>query len=152
MKFLLILLAAAVGAASAVQSVSNGILSGRIGLGLTVLINAAVVLVGAVVFWWVTPVGPLDHEAPRPWYLFLGGIYGLTIIAGAAYGFPRLGAGPTTAIMVAVMLIVAMAFDHLGLPFQKLPITPMRLLGCGLLLIGAVMVLWPKLVERAPAN
>ena len=75
----------------------------------------------------------------------VGGAYGLFIIAGAAFAYPRLGAGPTTALMVAAQLTTALVLDHYGLPAGKVEVTPMRLVGAGLLFAGAVLVLWPRL-------
>jgi transporter family-2 protein len=144
---LLVLLAVAVGTASAVQSVTNGILADRLGLTTTVLINGGIVCAGALVFWLLLPRGHDPGAPPSPWYLYLGGVYGLAIVAGAAFCVPRLGAGPTTAVLVASMLLVSLVFDHLGVPDERLPITPSRAAGALLLLLGAVLVLWPKIAQ-----
>jgi transporter family-2 protein len=141
---LLVLLALAMGAASAVQGATNGTLAGRVGLASALLVNASVVFAGALAAWLVARRG-LESEPPSPWFLYAGGLYGLFIIAGAAYAFPRLGAGPTTALMVAAQLVAALALDHWGVPAGKIPVTPGRLLGVALLLAGAVLVLWPRL-------
>jgi transporter family-2 protein len=71
----------------------------------------------------------------------------LVIIAGVAFAFPRIGAGPTTALMMTAQLVTAMVFDHLGLPNGRIDVTPARLLGAALLVAGAVLVLWPKLAK-----
>jgi transporter family-2 protein len=147
MKLVLIVLALCMGIASAVQGATNGALTGRIGLSSAVWLNALVVMIGATLFYFVLPRGAASG-APGvigPWYLYAGGCYGLFIIAGAAFAFPRLGAGPTTALMVAAQLTTALALDHLGLPSAKLAVTPLRLVGVALLLAGAVLVLWPRL-------
>ena len=143
---LVVLVAIAVGAASTVQGVSNGVLSSRLGLTSAVLLNGAIVFVGSLVLWLLLPRGDDPTAPPVPWYLYLGGVYGLAIVAGAAFCFPRLGAGPATAVLVASMLIASLAFDHLGLP-MRLPVTPIRVVGAALLLVGAVLVLWPKLAS-----
>jgi transporter family-2 protein len=109
-----------------------------------VWINALVVAVGATIFWLVAKRAPAASES-SPWFLYLGGAYGLLIIAGAAFAFPRLGAGPTTALMVAAQLSMALLLDHLGLPGGKIDVTPSRLAGSVLLFAGAVLVLWPRL-------
>jgi transporter family-2 protein len=145
---LLILVAIAVGAASSVQGLSNGVLASRIGLATAVLINGGIVFAGALV-GWLLAARPDPPAAPVPWYLYLGGLYGLAIVTGAAFCFPRLGAGPTTALLVASMLIVSLGFDHVGLGATHLPITPIRVAGAVLLLVGTVLVLWPKLASPA---
>lgn len=149
MILLLVLLAVAIGAASTVQSVSNGVLSDRLGLATTVLINGVIVCAGAFAWWLLAPRVPFAAAPSSPWYLYLGGVYGLAVVAGSAFCFPRLGAGPTTAVVVASMLLVSLIFDHLGLPDRRLPITPGRAAGAVLLLVGSLLVLWPKIAAAA---
>jgi transporter family-2 protein len=150
MKLVLIVLALCMGIASAVQGATNGALTGRIGLSSAVWLNALVVMIGATLLYFVLPRGAASG-APgvpgviAPWYLYAGGCYGLFIIAGAAFAFRKLGAGPTTALMVAAQLTTALALDHLGLPSAKIAVTPLRLVGAAMLFTGAVLVLWPKL-------
>lgn len=144
MQSLLICLAVLMGIASAVQGATNGTLAVRVGLATAVWINALVVVSGATLIWLVSPRAPAA-TSPSPWFLYLGGVYGLVIIGGAAFAFPRLGAGPTTALMVAAQLATALVLDHLGLPGEKIDVTPSRLLGAVLLVVGSMLVLWPKL-------
>lgn len=144
----LALLALGMGFASCIQGATNGTLAARTGLWTAVLINAAVVFTGAVtLYFWHRGGGVSDANPDRPWFLFLGGCYGLFIIAGAAYAFPRLGAGPTTALMIAAQLTLALAFDHFGVPVSRSPVTLARVVGAVLLLVGALLVLWPKLAQ-----
>jgi len=144
MQYVLILLALLMGCASALQGATNGTLAGRIGLPTAVFINALVVLAAATVAWLFTRRSFVS-EPPSPWFLYVGGFYGVFIIAGAAFAFPRLGAGPTTALMVAAQLVAALTLDYFGLPNGKVPVTPLRLAGVAFLLVGALLVLWPKL-------
>jgi len=142
----LVLLALAMGVASSVQGATNGTLAARAGLWAAVLVNAAVVFGGALALLaWNGRGTPTEPGSARPWFLFVGGCYGLFIIAGAAYAFPRLGAGPTTALMIAGQLTVALLLDHLGIPAVRTAVTPGRILGAVLLVAGALLVLWPKL-------
>ncbi len=138
-------LAMLIGVVSVIQSATNGVLAGRIGLGPTMLINASVVFAGASLLWLLTRGNTSVPGGPTPWFLFLGGVYGITFLICAAFVFPRLGAGPTTAIMVAAQLTLALVFDHYGIPMVRVPVTPWRLLGAGFLVLGALLVLWPKL-------
>lgn len=142
-----IALAALMGVAVSLQGATNGTLAGRVGLAAAVLLNAAVVLAGALLFWWLAPAraAAAPSQWPSAWPLYLGGLYGLFIIGGAAFLFPRLGPGPTVAVMVAVQLLTALVLDHVGWPAATMPVTPVRLLGAVLLVVGAVLVLWPRL-------
>lgn len=146
MNGLLVILAAIMGAASAVQGATNGTLSGRVGLRTAVFVNALVVCAGATIAWLAAPRS-LRSDPASPWWLYMGGLYGLTIIAGAAFTFPRLGAGATTAWMVAAQLVTALALDHYGIPAGRIEVTSVRLVGACLLLVGAVLVLWPKIAR-----
>ena len=71
-------------------------------------------------------------------------MYGISILGCAAFVFPRLGAGATTAFVVTAQLGSALALDHYGVP-DRIPVTGARLVGAVLLLAGALLVLWPKI-------
>jgi bacterial/archaeal transporter family-2 protein len=151
MPYLLILVSLCMGAASAVQGATNGTLAMRIGLASAMMVNASIVFGVALVVWLATRrplASELGGELTSPWYLYVGGLYGLFIIGGAAFAFPRFGAGPTTALMVAAQLGTALVLDHLGVPSGKIAVTPTRVVGVVLLAAGAALVLWPKLAPR----
>jgi transporter family-2 protein len=146
MHILLFVLALLMGCAATVQGATNGTLAGRTNLPTAVFINALVLFAAAGCVWLFARRGFVS-DPPSPWYLDLGGFYGLVIIAGVAFAFPRIGAGPTTALMMTAQLVTAMVFDHLGLQNGRIVVTPARLLGAALLVAGAVLVLWPKLAK-----
>jgi transporter family-2 protein len=139
-----ITLALLLGVAACLQGATNGALGGRLGVAAAVALNAAVVFVAALAAYFLLPRAPLPSPGP-PWWLWLGGVYGLIILAVAAVVFPRLGAGPTVALMVTAQLATALVLDHFGWFGARLPVTPLRLLGVLLLFAGAVLVLWPRL-------
>jgi transporter family-2 protein len=143
----LILLALCLGAAATLQGHANGTLSGRVGLFPTIWLNALIVFGASTLAWLLSGRGrPVDPAAP--WWMHLGGAYGLAIIAGAAFLFPRLGAGPTMALLVAAQLATALALDHSGATGVQLPLTPARIAGALLLVAGAILVLWPRFQAR----
>jgi len=139
----LILLALVTGLCVCLQGVSNGALAARTSLFAAVFLNGLVVAVGTFLLW-LTDRRPLLSAEPTPWFLYLGGLYGILILGCAAFVFPRLGAGAATAFVVTAQLVSALALDHVGVP-QRVPITMERALGALLLVLGAVLVLWPKL-------
>jgi transporter family-2 protein len=143
MLALLILLALVTGLCVCLQGVTNGALAARTSLFAAVFLNGLVVAVGTFALW-LTDRRPLLAAEPTPWFLYLGGLYGILILGCAAFVFPRLGAGAATAFVVTAQLVSALALDHLGVP-HRVPLTPGRALGALLLLLGAVLVLWPKL-------
>lgn len=146
-SLLLVLLALLMGCASAIQGATNGTLAGRTGLPTAIFVSSLSLFLVATAVWLWSP-RPFATSPASPWYLYVGGFYGLFVIAGAAFAFPRLGAGPTTALMVAAQLCTALWLDHAGLPSGKVAVTPVRLVGAAFLVVGAVLVLWPKLFPR----
>ena len=100
MHFFLVVLALLMGCASAIQGATNGTLAGRTGLPTAVFVSSLSLFVVATIVWLASP-RPFATQPPSPWFLYVGGLYGLFVIAGAAFAFPRLGAGATTALMEA---------------------------------------------------
>ena len=143
MIVLLIVLALVTGLCVCLQGVTNGALAARTSLFSAVFLNGAVVAAGTFALW-LTDRRPLIASQPTPWFLYLGGLYGILILACAAFVFPRLGAGAATAFVVTAQLVSALALDHVGVP-HRVPLTGARLAGAVLLLVGAVLVLWPKI-------
>jgi len=137
----LVLLALVVGVSIAVQGAINGALTGKIGLPATIFVNAAITCLGALL-WWLGAGRPalFARRADVPPWLWLGGVFGLVIIGGAAYAFPRLGAGATLALIVVAQLVVGLALDRLGWSGRELPINASRLAGVAMLAVGAWLV------------
>jgi transporter family-2 protein len=139
----LVFLALVTGVCVCLQGVTNGALAARTSLFSAVFLNGLVVATGTLALW-LTDRRPLIAPEPTPWFLYLGGLYGIAILACAAFVFPRLGAGAATAFVVSAQLVSALALDHVGVP-HRIPVTGARLVGAVLLLTGALLVLWPKL-------
>src|ERR1700733_181922 len=75
------------------------------------------------------------------WTSWTGGIFGAIYIAISILLLPRLGAAMVVALIVLGQMLGALAFDHfalLGVP--ESPVTPMRLVGAGLLVAGVVLI------------
>jgi transporter family-2 protein len=69
-----------------------------------------------------------------------GGAFGAVYIAISILLLPKLGATTVIAFIVAGQLIGSIAFDHFGLLGMPVhPLTPTRLIGAGMLLLGAVL-------------
>jgi transporter family-2 protein len=77
-----------------------------------------------------------------PPYLFVGGFVGAAVLVTAVVAVPRLGAASLIAALIVGQLIGAMILDHFGLlGLQDTPMTPIRLGGAILLVIGMGLVL-----------
>jgi transporter family-2 protein len=139
----LVVLALFTGLCVCLQGVTNGALAARTSLFAAVFLNGLVVAIGTGLLWLSERKALISPE-PTPWFLYLGGFYGIAILGCAAFVFPRLGAGATTAFVVTAQLVSALALDHFGVP-HRIPLTGARLVGAVLLLAGALLVLWPRI-------
>jgi transporter family-2 protein len=80
----------------------------------------------------------LTHIA---WWKWLGGIMGAFYICSAVITAPKIGAANTLGFVMAGQLIFAVLFDHFGwLGFQPHTVSPMRMVGVALLLLGIYLV------------
>ncbi|MFO1393849.1 MAG: DMT family transporter [Steroidobacteraceae bacterium] len=138
------LLAVLVGAALTVQIGMNSTL--RFGLGspiLATIVNFAVGLAAlvAVAIASGARVTPGTTSSVPAW-AWLGGLLGATYVASTTVLGPRLGAAALLALTLAGQMIAALAVDQYGvLGFPQNPVTPARLAGAVLLVVGALLVI-----------
>lgn len=75
-------------------------------------------------------------------YPILAGGLGLVIISSFIFTIPRIGTSGAIGLSIAVQLLIGMVVDHFGLFEVSLrPITPSRLFGAVLLILGAWIIL-----------
>lgn len=143
LKLLIAPLALLAGIAVAVQAAANSGLRAQAGLGPALIINTAIVLIGAVALWLGLGAKTTFFPATAPWTLYMGGVCGFVIIATLAFAFPTLGAAWGVAIMVLGQCAAALAIDHyglLGMPHEAVSLR--RLLGMALVAGGVVVLRW----------
>jgi bacterial/archaeal transporter family-2 protein len=76
-----------------------------------------------------------------PWYMLGAGVFGLILYQSINITFPRLGSAMMVALIIVGQLLVGMVIDHFGwLGAQVHPVSSARLLGVGLLLVGAYLI------------
>lgn len=136
-----IILVALAGIGVAIQSPTNAALARTGGsVWLAAVISFSVGLAALLVGWAVdrTPVSAVRHA---PWWMWLGGFYGAWFVAVLAFATPRLGLAVALTITVAAQLATALVIDRFGwLGLGQQPVTPGRVVGVALVLIGAVLV------------
>ena len=75
------------------------------------------------------------------WYYLVGGLLGALYVTNALLAVSAIGAGGVAALTVAGQLTASVAIDRLGLfGLDQVALTPERLLGVALLLVGTVLV------------
>ena len=122
----------------------NSLLSSRVGLlegALVVhLVGAVFAGVALLVFW----TGGLSAWRNVPWYGYLGGVFGVILITVLSFATPKIGVTATLVIFLVSQLIVGAIIGHFG--WLETPIKPInvaKLIGFGLLIAGAWLVVKP---------
>ncbi|HZU51807.1 MAG TPA: DMT family transporter [Sphingomicrobium sp.] len=127
----------------AMQAPTNALLARAGGSPvLAALISFAVGTVVLFVVWVLSGNRPNGASfANLRWYAWLGGLYGATYVAVAAYAAPRLGLASLITIGIAGQVAIALWLDQtgaLGLPRE--PINLGRIIGALLVLGGVILV------------
>ena len=85
--------------------------------------------------------GGVSNAGDVQWYYLLGGLLGAIYVANALVAVGSIGAGGVAAATVAGQLTASVVADRLGvLGLEQISITPTRILGVVLLLVGTVLV------------
>jgi transporter family-2 protein len=127
----------------ALQSVLNATLGQRTGNFGSVLILTIISIAGLIILVLLFPNTADLRKTPSfsEWYLYLGGVLGIVILAAPIFLVPRIGTTSTLIAIVLGQLTVALIIDHLGLfasPRIELNLT--RVLGILLVALGAFLV------------
>jgi transporter family-2 protein len=75
------------------------------------------------------------------WYLYLGGVLGVVILAAPIILIPRIGATSTLTALVVGQLFLALIIDQFGLfGLPRIEINLTRIIGLVLLVSGAILL------------
>jgi bacterial/archaeal transporter family-2 protein len=75
------------------------------------------------------------------WYYLLGGLLGAIYVTNALIAVSSIGAGGVAAATITAQLAASVAVDRLGaFGLDEIPLTPERVLGVVLLLVGTLLV------------
>lgn len=125
------------------QSVLNSTLGKRAGNFGSVLVLTFVSIAVLVVLIAIFPTTADLRRLPglSEWYLYLGGVLGVGILAAPIFLIPRIGATSTLTALVMGQLLLALVVDHFGLfASPKIEATLVRGLGAALVIGGAFLV------------
>ena len=131
------------GALITVQSVLNSSLGTRAGVMGSVLVltlvSIAVLIVLILVFPNTANFGALPGLSQ--WYLYLGGVLGIIILASPIFLIPKIGAAGTLTAIVVGQLTIAVVVDHFGiLAVPRVEASLLRVAGIALVALGAYLV------------
>ena len=138
------LMAALVGAGITIQVGMNATVRMTIGSPVLAAIVNFVVGLTALVLLAVASgarVVPGSVAAVPAWAWF-GGLLGATYVAATTVLGPKLGAASFLALTLAGQMVAALLVDHYGvIGFPQSPLTPTRLLGTALLVVGVLLIM-----------
>jgi transporter family-2 protein len=139
---LVVLLTAVAGGLIALQAPINaelGRATGNLASALVSFVVGTIALAAIVVL--SGKAGGLGSTFDVSWYYLLGGLLGAVYVANALIAVSTIGAGGVAAATITGQLVASVAIDRLGLlGLDEVPLTPERIVGLVLLLVGTVLV------------
>jgi len=144
MPFVWIILAAAAGAAIALQAAANGSLRTHLGDARYAAFFSicGTMLLAAVTMLAIRPPFPaVTAMRATPWWNWIGGPLGASIMLAGAVLTPRLGAAAFIAAVVAGQVVCSLGLDHFGaMGVLEQPLTAGRALGAAMIVAGMLLV------------
>jgi transporter family-2 protein len=140
--WLIVVIAAAGGAAVAVQGQLIGVIGQRLGTLEAVFLTYAIGAVLAGLIMLVVRGGNLQAWRDVPPYAYLAGVFGLVIIAAISWSVGSLGVVRGLLIVTLAQFLLSAAIDQFGwFGAEVRSLDLLRLVGIGLLLAGGWLVL-----------
>jgi len=137
-----VLITAVAGGLIALQAPINaglGRATGNLAAALVSFVIGTIALAAIVVL--SGKAGGLGSTFDVSWYYLLGGLLGAIYVANALIAVSVIGAGGVAAATITGQLAASVAIDRLGLfGLDEVALTPERLLGLVLLLVGTLLV------------
>ncbi|MCP4349862.1 MAG: DMT family transporter [Desulfobacterales bacterium] len=126
-----------------IQSALNSVLGKKIGTLGSVFILTLVSILAVLILIFIFPKTANLRNSPgiSEWYLYIGGVLGVAILATPIFLIPRIGATSTLTALVVGQLLLALIIDHFGLfsvPQIKVNLT--RILGLCALVFGVFLI------------
>jgi len=146
LRTLMLLLMVASGLALGLQIVMNTRVRTALespAMGAAVSLTVSVVTVALLIGFGLlggTGNAPAGFRSVPPWAWF-GGVCGAFYLVAFVIAMPRIGVASTICATVLGQQLISLCFDTFGwLGATKVPLTPSRLIGAGLLFAGVVLL------------
>ncbi len=137
------LVALAAGAANPFQSATNGELNKQLQqpVWAGVAVYATGLLGMLLIQLFVRQAVPVAHLGAVSWWAWTGGLISILSTLAGLMLVQKLGAGIFTSLSLTASLIVSVLLDQFGLlGLRQHSASPLRLIGCGLLIAGVWLV------------
>lgn len=126
------------GIAIGLQAPLASMISQRLGVLEGVFIVHLVGTIAAAVALVFLGSGRLGQWQTVPPHALLAGVLGVVVIGATVFNVPRIGVAAAVTLIIAGQLLVAATLDHLGvLGLAAKPLSLERVLGLGLVMVGA---------------
>ena len=134
------ILALLIGALISIMISFNGALETRVGSAYSVVIIHAVGLIAILIVAAIKKEKFVIKES-LPFYLYLGGIFGVMLTLVNVITIGSIGVALTTALAVFGQLVFSSLVDHFGLfGLTKYEFNPKKLVGFFIVLVGLVIM------------
>ncbi|MEM6987347.1 MAG: DMT family transporter [Pseudomonadota bacterium] len=143
MSAMYLLAAIAIGISFSAQPAINGAAANVLGSPVSAAaISVAITLSCTLALLpWLAGRTPFTHFSQLPWWVVLGGVIGVLIVAGGAAIAPVTGVTLFFVCMIAGQLMGSLLLDHLGaFGLSAQPISLTKCAGVALALIGVLLV------------
>lgn len=140
---LLLLLAAVIGAAFAAQPAINAVAAQVFGSPFpATVLSVAITLLASTLVMFATGTTPAPSQfADLPWWILIGGLIGVLVVAGGAAIVPVTGVALFFVCFMAGQVLGSVVLDHIGaFGLAVREITPLRLLGVLCAFAGVLLV------------
>lgn len=129
------------GVTVALQPSINARLAQKVGILESACISFAVGTAVLMVTVLAAGKGNLRGVAETAWWEWTGGILGALFVTTTILVVPRLGTAAAMAATIAAQLTTGLILDHFGFfGFRGAPLDLKRLIGVGLLMVGATLI------------
>lgn len=111
----------------------SSLINFMVGGGLIITATALAITLGQQGNW--------RGVSQAPWWAWCGGLIGASVVVIGILAVPNIGAANYSVAIIAGQLCGALVLDHFGwLGVQQHVISPPRLLGAGLLMVGVWLI------------
>lgn len=130
------------GAVAVLQGGLNRLISEKLPLGATVLLNAVVFLAVALVYWFFAERQSLQSGLKPEWWYIIPGVLGAIFVFGIPWAIPQIGALRVFLCIVAGQMVVSIVWDKLA---ENRSPDLQGVLGALLAVAGVVVASWKKI-------
>jgi len=107
--------------------------------GVNMLLGAVVILL--IMIFLRVPIPGRAVFVSAPWWAFVGGLIGATMVFSSLFAAPRLGAAVLIAVLVCGQLISSVIIDHTGfVGYPERAVSIPRLAGVFFLISGVLLI------------